>query len=524
MRGLTRDWLADDFERLRNDLSRLVSPIRDVGVAADSFQVILSIDDEDELSGPISAPDWLSSPPYRLTGRISSSGLADLELVLPKGRPKPIHERFVASEGRLPTCGPFELDFRVWDRDSLGSLAARKESTIKDVRRMLDEVAGVNVYRDGFRVLPYGEHGDDWLGLDRLRIQNPTLRISNNQIVGFVFISADQNPNLVDQTNREGLVQGDAFEDIVALCRAALVEIEAPRYRLRRPTRERVGTSLFDGFSLEPISDLVRKNHPRDQELRRAIDRTSSAMDEGIGKVREILSRYLRLATLGQLIDGVIHNGSQPVAAIVNEVDEAADDLGRLSTVATMTRTTRRHLSVIGKQAAVLSSVLNRIAPFGGRRRGRPRSIVLQEEIRDGVAILADEAAAESVRITLPRGRLEITADPTEIQEIVYNLVSNSLYWLRQVPAAKRRIKISVSRTSEGEVEMLFSDSGPGVKRSDRDRIFDPYYSTKPQGTGLGLSLVGDIVGEYYGGELQLVESDELGGALFRVLLRRRVK
>ena len=69
----------------------------------------------------------------------------------------------------------------------------------------------------------------------------------------------------------------------------------------------------------------------------------------------------------------------------------------------------------------------------------------------------------------------------------------------------------------------MFSDSGPGVKTEVRDIIFDPYFSTKPDGVGLGLTIAGEIISEYYGGALELLDSGPLPGATFRITLRSRV-
>ena len=71
----------------------------------------------------------------------------------------------------------------------------------------------------GFRVLPYGEPDDDWLRLDMRRVQNPTLRLSNNQVLGYVLISSEGNPKLRDQSNREGLIEGPPLDELRELVR-----------------------------------------------------------------------------------------------------------------------------------------------------------------------------------------------------------------------------------------------------------------------------------------------------------------
>ena len=82
---------------------------------------------------------------------------------------------------------------------------------------------------------------------------------------------------------------------------------------------------------------------------------------------------------------------------------------------------------------------------------------------------------------------------------------------------------MDVERNDDNSLSLIVSDSGPGVPEADRDRIFEPYFSTREGGYGLGLALAGEIVSEYYGGELELVSPGALGGATFRATLRRRV-
>ena len=113
--------------------------------------------------------------------------------------------------------------------------------------------------------------------------------------------------------------------------------------------------------------------------------------------------------------------------------------------------------------------------------------------------------------------------DPAEIQEVIINLLQNSLYWLEQVNELKREVEVSVERKGPDHVDILFSDSGPGVPPENRELIFEPYFSTKAEGVGLGLSIVGEIVSDYYEGSLELLKSGPLKGANFLITLRKRV-
>ena len=94
---------------------------------------------------------------------------------------------------------------------------------------------------------------------------------------------------------------------------------------------------------------------------------------------------------------------------------------------------------------------------------------------------------------------------------------------LQKVPEDERAIAVEVYRISNNELHMIFSDSGTGVDPKYQDMIFDPYFSTRSDGVGLGLAIVGEIVTDYYGGEVVLLDEGPLGGATFKVVLRRRV-
>jgi C4-dicarboxylate-specific signal transduction histidine kinase len=161
--------------------------------------------------------------------------------------------------------------------------------------------------------------------------------------------------------------------------------------------------------------------------------------------------------------------------------------------------------------------------PFGGRRRGRPSQLYLEAIIKDAFGIFSDDISRLNIKIKLPNTQTLVRVDLSEIQEVIINLLQNSIYWLIQVNETKRNIEVQVERKGSDQVDILFSDSGPGIPSENRDKIFEPYFSTKPEGIGLGLSIVGEIVNDYYEGSLQLLENGPLKGANFLISLRKRV-
>lgn len=518
LEGLHDEWSAESFRRLRAELARLVARPR----PDDPFKIELVLPSAyKEQAGPISSPAILGRPHYALSGSLSGEG--HLTGSLTTGQTAtPVDEVLKLDKGRPPRCGPFEFELKIWDRDrdALGALAEELHTTLRDLRRDLDEASGVSIYRDTFRVLPYGGPANDWLRLDLRRVQNPTMRLSNNQIVGAVHISADGNPDLRDQTNREGLVESTALEDLRRCVVEILARLETERYRSRRKGArgdEDRGTGLFRDLDFAPVRESFQQRYPEDKEFLAFLAAREQSFKASVKEVQEVLVRYRRLATLGQLIDVVLHDGRTPLAAISNEADLARRDMKGVTEPAAIRDRLLGRLEAIGRQTDVLSALFRRIAPFGGRKRGRKVRQPIERLIADAFVILAQRVEELKVRTSLPSGDTMVTADPTDMQQLFLNLLDNALYWLEKTPSGQRAIAVECHQV-DGGVEVLFCDSGPGVPDEARDFIFDPYFSTKPDGVGLGLTIAGEIAVEY-GGSLELVSSSLLPGANFRIRL-----
>ncbi|MCQ4191789.1 ATP-binding protein [Streptomyces parvulus] len=532
--GLHSRWSVENVKEAQRSLSRLISPFADQKwrETASDFQIILDLPERlAEFSGPVGPPAELGSPHYRLEAKVNNSGHAEIEIWL-RGK-----EGSTKFDTQLPSngtsCGPFDFYLKVWERDRPSlTESGGGAATYREIREALDAASGISVYRDGFRVLPYGEPGNDWLGLDRRRINSPTRRLSNSQVIGQLLIDRDSNPALIDQTNREGLVSGPALSDLQSKVRQLITELETRRNLLRvdKKPKDPIGR-LFERRELSELKEAVAARS--DDSLLRLVEDAEEKIEARDTEIREVLARYQRLATLGQLIDQVVHEVGQPVSAcrkaalagieIIEDWFNPPFGNPRPSHDETLERA-RTKFEKIRQQAGTINEVLNRFTPFGGRKRGRPHTIVLERAIREAVSILDGEIKKSKVQISLPESETSVTVDNTEIQEVVINLLSNSIYWVSRLPAGSpRKIDLTLHRPTGSELSLIVSDSGPGVPSEIRDQIFDPYFSNRDGGMGLGLTIAGEIVSDYYGGELVLEPAGPLGGATFRATLRRRV-
>jgi C4-dicarboxylate-specific signal transduction histidine kinase len=110
-----------------------------------------------------------------------------------------------------------------------------------------------------------------------------------------------------------------------------------------------------------------------------------------------------------------------------------------------------------------------------------------------------------------------VLGDPVQLQQVLLNLILNAMDAMASTPDARRRIQICTRTTETGTIEIYLKDSGPGIKAADRKRAFLPFYTTKDQGLGLGLSICSTII-EKHGGKIDL-RNDDAGGAVAEISL-----
>lgn len=518
--NLKSDWDEDKLNSLRITLSRLMNPLFPVP----DFLMELELPDSlQKLSGSIESPDSLKIPVYSIEGDISDAGFLSFTY-------KSIHSELPTEDKidlsrslrpiRRNKTGPFSFKFYIWDRDT-ESLKEHSEgvgSTVREIRRDLDALSGISIYRDNFRVLPYGEPKNDWLRLDLRRVQNPTLRISNNQIVGFISLNLDKNPDFKDQSNREGLVESQAFNDLQDIVKIILNELEQRRYKERRKEEENLEKiSLFGNFSVGNYLNVVTSKYPEDRDLIAAVKKTEDSINKGVKSVQEVLSRYRRLSTLGLLVDAVLHDGNNYIGLIAGETALIKKELRKADI---NVDNILDKINKIDRHRAMVDQLFKRLEPFGGRKRGRPVEIILEDAIKNVFELYESQLAKSVIEASLPQTKSIVTIDNGEFQSIIVNLLINAIYWLEQVEYDKKII-IDIENQDDS-LAVIFSDNGPGIDEENSKLIFDPYFSTKPDGIGLGLTIIGELISDY-NGEFMLVDNGPLDGATFKIVFKHRI-
>jgi signal transduction histidine kinase len=160
-----------------------------------------------------------------------------------------------------------------------------------------------------------------------------------------------------------------------------------------------------------------------------------------------------------------------------------------------------------------IRGLLNRTS--GGRRE----MVQLNDIIRDTLILVQHEVEIHGISVTTEYGDdlPEIHADHTQIEQVVFNVVRNAIEAMRPSASGKNILRVVTSRNADSYVAMYIHDTGSGISAADRESIFNPFFTTKPTGNGLGLFICRTIV-EDHGGTLQLTETD-FRGTTFEIAL-----
>ena len=226
-------------------------------------------------------------------------------------------------------------------------------------------------------------------------------------------------------------------------------------------------------------------------------------------RLAEQLLQQEKLAAVGQLVSGVAHELNNPLAGVM-----AFSEL-LLASGAGRDEDTRHALETIHHEAMRAAKIVSHLLTFARQRPAERMEADLNTIVTDTIALrqYALRSAQVELEVMLDPALPRTWADPFQLQQVVLNLLGNAEQALAEWDGA-RRIVVWTRHAGE-KIVVGVCDTGPGIAPEQRDRIFNPFYTTKPvgQGTGLGLSISDGIVREH-GGQLR-VESQPGGGATF---------
>ena len=389
-----------------------------------------------------------------------------------------------------------------------------------DTQRALKSLNGLRVYRDGIRVLPYGEAGDDWLALQSRyvsagpRSRNPRPQ----QVTGWVNISRLSNPDLRDVANRQGLMNTPAFQELRRFCQDRMQEIAEFRRELEPPVPRKQEISPEDKPEIEKAVEIIRGAISGNPML---VERFS-LVEKAIGAYfdqADLTALYRDRLTAGLLASLVMHDVGVPFKNISTRLIQASNEACN----------NENHKKVFPIISALVPKVIEGYKLLGGGLTGgdyRIRKVPVNETIAANIAQMRAVSGSDRIQIKLEPSKDSFSAyvRRADLWAMVTNLVANSIQASaydhargRNFPS-ERAIVVSFKRNGK-DLELSCEDNGPGLPDKPPGWIWEAYNTTKSDGSGLGLYIIADIVAWYAGAKSAVSSSRFSTGARFEITL-----
>lgn len=488
---LHKKWTHRTVRNLAEKLATLQSPFGKKG----NFEIELISNDFPKVNEEAKFPkDVLKRAVYSFSGTVSKEGILKAQYRFLNPVFKELQREFEIEgkdvrdpkdfkNGRMmrqPSCGGFGFEFYVWDLDpSTMRETISREAYLSFVRPH----KGIRIYRDDFRVWPYGKEGNDWLELDRRRVNNMPKCLSNNQIIGIVEISHKNNPSLTDKTDREGLIENIQYSDFRSLVLTTINELEILRRQDKTKIdnmRERKVGKKIDATidEIEKLRRKILKNGHLDiyatslKSLENAhnnykinvVEKLYVAAGIGIAALMPAHEVQIQLKDLRPILTSLKNEMIR--IGFGGKIIERFDDIDRIINIlwdvshGALELTKREHKS-FSLRSVVDFSIKNK----------------RQELERNGITIEIQE-----------KEKIAIKGYANLVMTAIMNLLDNSIWWL-QKSFDKRKLKITIKRDTNNFPNIIVSDNGPGIDPADLPFLGDAFYTRKPKGTGLGLFI-----------------------------------
>ncbi|RPH41854.1 MAG: sensor histidine kinase [Desulfobulbaceae bacterium] len=316
-----------------------------------------------------------------------------------------------------------------------------------------------------------------------------------------------KNVLLVDIIISSGLVLAFLFSLLLVQRQHRLTELNRLEEEARRTLQE--ANEQLESRVLERTSELTEANRLLLKEIG---DRQRTEI--ALKKTRTELIHAAKLAALGQMSAGINHELNQPLAAIRSYADNGKQflDKGRLEEA-------RWNLEQIGELTERMAKIGGQLRMFSRKSSGQMTVVPLHGVIDGALEIVRPsiKKSAAVVEVGLQPEHLEVKANNVLLQQVLVNLINNAIQSMETMPEKK----ITIFAKEEGEmVEITITATGPGISADHLPHIFDPFYTTKKAGQGLGLGLtISDRILHDMNGKISARTTEQ--GACFSIFLEK---
>lgn len=453
---------------------------------------------------------------------------------------------------RLTHCGDIIVDYKVYDKDSEGiemitnfinGVGNVKPLSNTEAKNLLINNSGISIFRNNFRIRPYGDKGFDWLNLDSQRVQK-TSSIGFDQINGRIEIASEEISGLKEKSARDGLYENENYFTLQKIADLALDILEKERLNYRQSKKKKVDKTniekLFDfhttGTKIEEqikyTFEKIEKDPSQSQryflDLQNKVNseliKLEKEKQETFEEIKDEVAIYQKHTTLGNVINVVLHEGRKPLTWYKHSIPQLIRKFNKIAKnnkdLVDVMEDSVDSLRKLKEEADRLGRFFKRLDPFSSTRRKKAKLINIKQKLKNIFDIFSDYASEKNIELLLICDEdIELLLVEEDFYMALTNIIENSIFWVDLAENEHKKISIIVEKEKNIIIDII--DNGLGISEDDIKSgvIFVPGYSGKKSvmeqsGTGLGLAIAGEAVSRN-NGTLEAVKSTE--GAHFRI-------
>lgn len=251
------------------------------------------------------------------------------------------------------------------------------------------------------------------------------------------------------------------------------------------------------------------------QALQQEISERKQA-EERLQKQQLELARNSRLTSMGEMGSALAHELNQPLTAITTFTQGC---IRRLEASTYPVKEILTSMKIVAEQAERAGSIIHRMKDFVAQGKLSNETLIINQVIENVIELMNYETREIAViyKLNLASNLLPVTADKIQIEQVLVNLIRNAIEAMQMAQTIAPMVKINTRAIDKTHIEIQVIDNGPGFSREIASKVLEPYFTTKPQGMGMGLSISRTII-EAYGGHM-LAKPQPKGGAWFEFTL-----